>query len=128
MRDIINRFLEKIFFMHPPLKIVHDKSLIYWEESEANTVEFGEIGDKIVDDFDIMNDVTKTNIFTLIEEAAVESGDDPDSLFGAYIYTGLIEGIVHRSFKFGIWEKIRPSLGAKSVDYADGWIDFTNGK
>ena len=118
MQEQVTSFILKITGISPGLKDEYNKISAYWAPDQPPvTTALGQLGDRIVDDLDIIDLVANEAIFAEIEKVMV--GDDIE--LKTAVATGMIEGIVGRASRGGTWDRIRPILGKASASYADAW-------
>jgi hypothetical protein len=119
MRESITRFIREITDISLGLKSTYDNTVAYWNPDEPpTTAALSDLGHKIVDDLNLQELSANEAVFLAIEDAM--NSDDED--LSTAVATGMIEGIISRASRTGVWEKIRPILGPASAHYADAWI------
>jgi len=114
------KFVDALVELSVGLQSACLSAIEYWHPDEPPvTILFAELGDRIVEDFDLMSIDTKRGVFGLIE-TAMASGD---SKLVTAVATGLIEAIVATaSRQVGVWERISPLMGDLSRRHAEAWM------
>jgi hypothetical protein len=113
-------FIVRLTEIAPSLLAAYNDTLDYWKPEEPPlTTAYGELGDKIVDDFDSFSPDIREAVMSLIEEGM--SSDD--ELLGIAVATGLIEAMVGRASRSqGGVQRVLSQFGPLSRSHAEAWI------
>lgn len=118
MSVLVDSFVHEITACSPGLSAAHQATIDYWApDNPPATVALGELGRRIVDDFNSVGRATNEAIFKMIEEALANG----DAELSTAVATGTIEGIVGRAIRIGIWGEVQPLLGKLSASHATAW-------
>lgn len=122
MNKYTRHFVDEISAIYPRLAQTHRETIKYWSpEDPPVTIVFGEIGDRIVEDFDAIEPGTKRTLFRRIEEGMASEDEE----LGTAVATGLIEAMIGKASHLGKnWEMFRPHLGPLTRSHADAWLSF----
>lgn len=116
MSVLVDSFILEITACLSGLSTAHQAIIDYWApDNPPVTVALGELGSRIVDDFNSVDRATNEAIFKKIEEALAQ-GD-----ISTAVATGMIEGIVGRAAHVNIWDKVQPLFGKLSASHAAAW-------
>ncbi len=120
METKCHEFVETLINQSEGLREAYNKAIEYWSPDEPPvTTLFEALGDRVVEEFDQVDQDENQRIFSLIE-SAMASGNT--SLMTA-VATGLIEAIVAMSHREeDKWQRISPMLGELSRNHAFAWI------
>lgn len=114
------KFLDELGEISPAVKSVEQEMLKDWlPEFPPVTTLFAAVGYRIAEDFDKNSEQINRSFFFLIE-IAMESDD---LLLGTAVATGLLEALVGCvAQEKGLWARISPLLGPKSLYHAEAWM------
>lgn len=119
MKTSSQEFVEDLTRQSVALQKVLQEVLDYWQPDEPPmTVLFGELGKAVADEYENESDKIKKKWFRLIEDAMKSDDDELITV----VATGLLEALVGRATKNGVWECIFTDLGEHSRRYADSWL------
>jgi hypothetical protein len=111
-------FVQKVTALSPGLGAAHQETLNYWApDSPPLTVALGELGRRVVDDFNSVDFATNDAVFNAIEDAFANG----DWELSTAVATGMIEAIVGQAIRIGIWDEVLPMFGKLSASHAIAW-------
>ena len=88
-------------------------------EDPPVTILFAAVGYEVAESFDSNDEAVNRSLFSLIEQGM----DSVDPMLGVAVATGLIEGMATRAAQVdGLWARITPQLGPKSLNHANAWL------
>jgi hypothetical protein len=118
MNELVASFAHEIAGLSPGLSVEYRETMRYWAPDDPPpTIVMGDLGNRIVDDFNLVDRATNEAVFNAIEDA-LAMGDT--ELFTA-VATGMIEAIVGRAIRIGIWDEVLPMFGKLSRSHAIAW-------
>lgn len=118
MNEYCRNFMLKVCNLAAPLAETHRETIDEWSPGDPpTTIAFADIGQRVVDDIEMLSPSAEKALFQLIEEGMMSSDEE----LGRAVATGLIEAMVGRAASLGTWDKIRARLGKLSRDHADRW-------
>ncbi len=118
MSELVDSFVHEITACLPSLRAAHQATIDYWAPDDPPvTIALSELGRRIVDDINSVDRATKKAIFKVIEEALAKG----DAELSTAVATGVVEGIVGRAVRIGIWSEVRPLIGKLSAAHATAW-------
>lgn len=120
MDTVSKDFVNALIHLTSGLQTAHDETLEYWHPDEPPvTTLFAALGDRIADEFKIMDQDMNSRIFALIE-SAMASGDQ--ELVTA-VATGLIEAMISRvAANEESLQQLTQALGLLSRKHAKVWL------
>ncbi|MDP1966316.1 MAG: hypothetical protein Q8K93_29450 [Reyranella sp.] len=118
MNENCRNFVLKLCNLAAPLAETHRETIDEWSPGEPpTTIVFADIGQRVVDDIEVLDPVVEKALFLLIEEGMMNSDEE----LGRSVATGLIEAMVGRAASRGTWDNVRARLGKLSRAHADWW-------
>jgi hypothetical protein len=118
MSVLVDSFVHEITACSPGLSAAHQATIDYWApDNPPAIIALSELGHRIVDDFNSVDRATNEAIFKMIEEALAKG----DAELSRAVATGIIEGIVGRAMRIGIWGEVQPLFGKLSASHATAW-------
>lgn len=104
--------------MSPSLGAVYQGTIDYWAPDEPPVIiAFSDLGHRLVDDFNSVDVTVNEAVFRAIESAL----DSDDLELSTAVATGILEAIIGRAIRIGVWETVQPMLGRKSTLHAAAW-------
>jgi hypothetical protein len=120
MNKHCQNFIRSLDAAFPSTKKIESDMASEWapEEPPVTTL-FAAVGYEIAESFDSNDEAVNRSLFALIEK----SMDSADPMLGVAVATGLIEGMATRAAQVdGLWARITPQLGPKSLSHANAWL------
>jgi hypothetical protein len=118
MSELVDHFVHEITSFSSGLRAAQQATPDYWTPSNPTAiVALSELGCRIVDDFNSVDRATSEAVFKVIEDALAKG----DAELSTVVATGMIEGIVGRAIRIGIWNEVQPLLGILSAAHATVW-------
>jgi hypothetical protein len=118
MSELVDHFVHEITSFSSGLRAAQQATLDYWTPGNPPAiVALSELGCRIVDDFNSVDRATSEAMFKVIEDALAKG----DAELSTVVATGMIEGIVGRAIRIGIWNEVQPLLGKLSASHATAW-------
>jgi hypothetical protein len=115
------QFLQTVVEDAPALAAKFESTMLEWKQEPPITIAFGEIGQAIVENWDVIPETVLRNVLAKVEMGMLTA--DPEIQAGTA--TGLVEAMVsptdHDSeLRF----KVEQLLGAASLKHFQAWRDF----
>lgn len=118
MKESIALFIRELVALAPGLGAAYQDTIDYWGPDEPPvTVALSDLGHRVVDDFSSVDATVNESVFRAIE-SALGSGDGE---VATAVATGILEAMIGRAIRVGIWERVQPMLGERSTSHAAVW-------
>lgn len=120
MNTVCHEYIENLSQYSEGMKKVYNDVFEYWNPREPPlTILFGAIGDRIAEDFEIVEVENNSRIFHTIESAMLSN----DTELVTAVATGLVESLVTRaSQNEELLGRIWLMLGEQSRKHAEAWL------
>lgn len=121
MNNACHNFMQSIGAIMPEAKKIEHDMASEWATGEPLPVTtlFAAVGYEVAESFDSNDEAVNRSLFALIEQGMGSA----DPMLGVAVATGLIEGMATRAAQVdGLWERITPQLGPKSLSHANAWL------
>lgn len=120
MKETCREFLQALVNGSDVLQRTLHEAIAYWHPGDPpTTVLFAELGRAVVEEFDREDLNSRKKQFCLIEDAM--KSDDAE--LRSAVAAGLIEAMIGRAVRNGVWERVCAELGSYSRRYAEAWIN-----
>jgi hypothetical protein len=113
-------FVELLASMSPDLEAARIETIDWWQPDEPpSTAMLAALGHRIAEKLGCLDLDTTQRIFSLVEDG-VASGSD--SLATA-VASGFLEALAGDAVRQpGLWDRVSPLLGPRSLQHAQSWI------
>lgn len=118
MSKSVADFIHKVTSASPSLGALYQETVDYWApDGPPAIVVLGDLGRRMVDDMDSSDGAVNAYLFDAIEEALQQG----DMELKTAVATGMIEAMVGRSWRNGVWEDVLALFGELSAIHARAW-------